>query len=319
MHVYLFREGAGDCSSCVGVMLELARGVAQWADGFKSGVLFLFNTGEEEGLDGAHSFMTQHAFLNPMLNFTQHHWRNSVRFAIDLEAMGISGKSTLFQGTDDWALESFAAVAKYPSAQIALQDVFRSGAIKSATDFQIYHEVAGLPGLDFAYTDTTSVYHTKHHWRNSVRFAIDLEAMGISGKSTLFQGTDDWALESFAADVFRSGAIKSATDFQIYHEVAGLPGLDFAYTDTTSVYHTKSNPKYLDLDILLSSAQNDKMKLLEPGSLQHIGDNMLAFLLHAAASPKFLKDAQQRKQENTEQNKAVFFDILVFQRTFIFV
>ncbi|KAK3142049.1 hypothetical protein QOZ80_4BG0341540 [Eleusine coracana subsp. coracana] len=197
-------EGAGDCSSCVGVMLELARGVAQWAHGFKGGVLFLFNTGEEEGLDGAHSFMTQH------------HWRNSVRFAIDLEAMGISGRSTLFQGTDHWALESFAAVAKYPSAQIASQDVFCSGAIKSATDFQIYHEVAGLPGLDFAYTDTTSVYHTK----------------------------------------------------------------------------------------------NDKMKLLKPGSLQHIGDNMLAFLLHAAASPKFLKDAQQRKQENTEQNKAVFFDIL---------
>ncbi|CAN6276315.1 unnamed protein product [Urochloa humidicola] len=197
-------EGAGDCSSCVGVMLELARGVAQRAHGFKSGVLFLFNTGEEEGLDGAHSFITQH------------HWRNSVRFAIDLEAMGISGKSTLFQGTDHWALESFAAVAKYPSAQIASQDVFRSGAIKSATDFQIYQEVAGLPGLDFAYTDTTSVYHTK----------------------------------------------------------------------------------------------NDKMKLLKPGSLQHNGENMLAFLLHSAASQSFLKNAQEQKKENTEKNKAVFFDIL---------
>ncbi|XP_066369448.1 uncharacterized protein [Miscanthus floridulus] len=197
-------EGAGDCSSCVGVMLELARGVAQWAHGFKSGILFLFNTGEEEGLDGAHSFITQH------------HWRNSVSFAVDLEAMGISGKSTLFQGTDHWALESFAAVAKYPSAQIASQDVFRSGAIKSATDFQIYEEVGRLPGLDFAYTDKTSVYHTK----------------------------------------------------------------------------------------------NDKMTLLKPGSLQHIGDNMLAFLLHSAASPKFLKDAQQRKQGNTEQDKAVYFDIL---------
>ncbi|KAL6652369.1 hypothetical protein ACP70R_011294 [Stipagrostis hirtigluma subsp. patula] len=197
-------EGAGDCSSCVGVMLELARGVAQWAHGFKGGVLFLFNTGEEEGLDGAHSFITQHP------------WRSSVRFVVDLEAMGISGKSTLFQGTDHWALESFAAVAKHPSAQIASQDVFRSGAIKSATDFQIYQEVAGLPGLDFAYTDTTSVYHTK----------------------------------------------------------------------------------------------NDKMKLLKPGSLQHIGDNMLAFLLYAGASPKFFMDARQAKQENAEQHKAVYFDIL---------
>lgn len=54
-----FREGAGDCSSCVSVMLELARGVSQWAHGFKSAVMFLFNTGEEEGLNGAYSFMTQ--------------------------------------------------------------------------------------------------------------------------------------------------------------------------------------------------------------------------------------------------------------------
>ena len=54
-----FREGAGDCSSCVAVMLELARGVSQWAHGFKHGVIFLFNTGEEEGLTGAHSFITQ--------------------------------------------------------------------------------------------------------------------------------------------------------------------------------------------------------------------------------------------------------------------
>lgn len=41
------------------------------------------------------------------------------------------------------------------------QDLFSSGAIKSATDFQVYKEVAGLSGLDFAYTDNTAVYHTK--------------------------------------------------------------------------------------------------------------------------------------------------------------
>jgi Zn-dependent M28 family amino/carboxypeptidase len=40
-------------------MLELARGVSQWAHGLKKGVIFLFNTGEEEGLNGAHSFITQ--------------------------------------------------------------------------------------------------------------------------------------------------------------------------------------------------------------------------------------------------------------------
>lgn len=54
-----FREGAGDCTSCIAVMMELARAVSQWAHGFKNALVFLFNTGEEEGLNGAHSFITQ--------------------------------------------------------------------------------------------------------------------------------------------------------------------------------------------------------------------------------------------------------------------
>lgn len=197
-------EGAGDCSSCVGVMLELARGISQWAHGFKNGVIFLFNTGEEEGLDGAHSFITQHP------------WNNTIRFMVDLEAMGIGGKSGIFQSTSDpWAIETFAMVAKYPSGQIVAQDLFNSGAIKSATDFQVYKEVAGLPGLDFAYVDHSAVYHTK----------------------------------------------------------------------------------------------NDKLKLLKPGSLQHLGENMLAFLLEASMSAHLDKESQH-EPEASDQVQAIFFDVL---------
>ncbi|KAL0340734.1 UNVERIFIED_CONTAM: Vacuolar membrane protease [Sesamum radiatum] len=200
-----FREGAGDCSSCVAVMLELARGVSQWAHGFKNAVIFLFNTGEEEGLNGAHSFITQHP------------WSDTVRIAIDLEAMGIGGKSGIFQaGPHPWAIENFALVAKYPSAQIVAQDIFLSGAIKSATDFQVYKELAGLSGLDFAYADNTAVYHTK----------------------------------------------------------------------------------------------NDKLKLLKPGSLQHLGENMLAFLLHAAASSSLPKGKATESDIESSQEKAIYFDVL---------
>ncbi|CAI9754547.1 unnamed protein product [Fraxinus pennsylvanica] len=193
-------EGAGDCSSCVAVMLELARGISQWAHGFKNAVIFLFNTGEEEGLNGAHSFITQHP------------WSDTIQMAIDLEAMGIGGKSSIFQaGPHPWAIENYALVAKYPTAQIIAEDIFSSGAIKSATDFQVYEELAGLSGLDFAYMDNTAVYHTK----------------------------------------------------------------------------------------------NDRLKLLKPGSLQHLGENMLAFLLHAAASSNLPKG----KGEST-QEKSIYFDIL---------
>nr|GMD30216.1 endoplasmic reticulum metallopeptidase 1 isoform X1 [Ipomoea batatas] len=198
-------EGAGDCSSCVAVMLELARGICHWAHGFKNSVIFLFNTGEEEGLNGAHSFVTQHP------------WSDIVRVAIDLEAMGIGGKSGIFQaGPDPWAIENYAQVAKYPSAQIVAQDLFTSGVIKSATDFQVYRELGGLSGLDFAYTENTAIYHTK----------------------------------------------------------------------------------------------NDKLSLLKPGSLQHLGENMLAFLLRAAASTNLPGGNATESEGKSSQDTAIYFDFL---------
>ncbi|PWA40849.1 zn-dependent exopeptidase [Artemisia annua] len=111
-----------------------------------------------------------------------HPWRSTIRMALDLEAMGIGGASAIFQaGPHPWAIENFALVAKYPSGRIlaqyairylnsrflssifvfVLHDLFTSGAIKSATDFQVYKEVAGLSGLHFAYADNTAVYYTK--------------------------------------------------------------------------------------------------------------------------------------------------------------
>ncbi|KAK9699344.1 hypothetical protein RND81_08G168500 [Saponaria officinalis] len=186
-------------------MLELARGVSHWAHSFKSSVIFLFNIGEEDGLNGAHSFITQHP------------WSETVRIAIDLEAMGIGGKSSIFQtGAHPWAMEKFAAAAKYPSGNVVAQDLFSSGLIKSATDFQIYKDVAGLSGLDFAYSDNTAVYHTK----------------------------------------------------------------------------------------------NDKVELLKPGSLQHLGENMLAFLLDAASSPDLANGKTHEGVDHTGHDSAIYFDIL---------
>ncbi|MBA0635733.1 hypothetical protein Godav_025629 [Gossypium davidsonii] len=198
-------EGAGDCSSCVSVMLELARGISQWAHGFKNAVIFLFNTGEEEGLSGAHSFITQHP------------WSTTIRMAIDLEAMGIGGKSAIFQaGPHPLAVETFASVAKYPSGNIIFQDIFSSGVINSATDFQVYREVAGLSGLDFVYADHGAVYHTK----------------------------------------------------------------------------------------------NDKLKLLKSGSLQHLGENMLAFLLQIATSSHLSKANATVDDIQSSHDTAVYYDIL---------
>ena len=52
--------------------------------------------------------------------------------------------------------------------------------------------------------------------------------------------------------------------------------------------------------------QNDKLKLLKSGSLQHLGENMLAFLLQVAAKGK-AKEAD----EKSGYDNAIYFDILV--------
>lgn len=197
--------GAGDCSSNIAVMLELVRAISHWGHGFKHSIIFLFNTGEEEGLDGAHGFITQHP------------WRSTIRAFIDLEAIGIGGKSTLFQGgPEKWMVEAYARAAVYPSAQISAQDVFLSGFVKSATDFQVYKEVANLSGLDFAYMQNGAVYHTR----------------------------------------------------------------------------------------------NDKIQLLTPGSLQHLGDNMLALLREVAVSNELPSIGTIKGEETEGKMEMVYFDIL---------
>lgn len=57
--------------------------------------------------------------------------------------------------------------------------------------------------------------------------------------------------------------------------------------------------------------QNDKFELLKPGSLQHLGENMLAFLLRAAASSKLPTNNVMEEGQNSDQDNAVYFDILV--------
>ncbi|MBA0842946.1 hypothetical protein Goarm_000178, partial [Gossypium armourianum] len=156
--------------------------------------------------------------------------------------------------------------------------------------------------------------------------AIDLEAMGIGGKSAIFQaGPHPLAVETFASvakypsgniifqDIFSSGVINSATDFQVYREVAGLSGLDFVYADHGAVYHTKTSGR-LAREALsrckLREQDNDKLKLLKSGSLQHLGENMLAFLLQIATSSHLSKANATVDDIQSSHDTAVYYDIL---------
>ena len=70
----------GDRSFSVVVMLKLSQEFSYWAHGFKHAIIFLFKTSQEKGLDGKHSFITQHM------------WNSSIQVVIDLEAMSVGDR-----------------------------------------------------------------------------------------------------------------------------------------------------------------------------------------------------------------------------------
>lgn len=59
--------------------------------------------------------------------------------------------------------------------------------------------------------------------------------------------------------------------------------------------------------------QNDKLELLKPGSLQHLGDNMLAFLVETALSANLSSSSDVAGKD---RDAHMYFDILVTKSTF---
>jgi hypothetical protein len=114
-------------------------------------------------------------------------------------------------------------------------------------------------------------FMTEHPWAADVGVVVNLEANGTHGQSVLFQTTGDnaWLIEAFAnyaprpvaSSVFDAiyAFLPFNTDLSVYRE-AGLPGLNFAFIEEHPHYHTP-----------LDNAAN-----LDPGSVQHHGDNALA-------------------------------------------
>jgi len=123
-------------------------------------------------------------------------------------------------------------------------------------------EEAGLLGAE--------AFFAEHPWAKHVGVAVNLEGRGSSGPVLL---TRVGPMSGNALDVFRAVAphpfaasaaeevmkrMPNDTDLSVA-SAAGIPGLDFAFIGTASDYHTP-------LDTIAN---------LEPGSLQHHGDNVL--------------------------------------------
>ncbi len=112
----------------------------------KKGIVALLNNGEEDFLNGAAAF-SQH----PMSRFTH--------TFLNLEGAGAGGRATLFRSTD-LEVTRFYKKSKYPFGSVVSADAFRRGLVRSQTDYIIFNGILGLRGLDVAFMDPRSRYHT---------------------------------------------------------------------------------------------------------------------------------------------------------------
>ena len=136
------------------------------------GVVALLNNGEEDFLNGARVFSQ-----NPMAHFPT--------TFLNLEGAGAGGRATLFRSTDTEVTRSYQN-AKYPFGTVVSSDAFKRGFIRSETDYSFFNGFLGMRGLDVAFFEPRSRYHsdqddTKHASRASLHHMMSAAFATMKG------------------------------------------------------------------------------------------------------------------------------------------
>ena len=139
--------GASDDGSAVAAMLETARALKA-SPPLMNDVIFLFTDGEETGLLGAKAFVEEHPRAK------------DVGLVLNFEARGNSGPAIMFETSpqNGWLIGEFAKAVPYPVANSLSYEIYKR--MPNDTDLTVFKK-AGLPGLNFAYIDGLSHYHTQ--------------------------------------------------------------------------------------------------------------------------------------------------------------
>jgi len=138
--------GASDDVSGVAAILEVAR-ILKAGPPPRHGVLLLLDDGEELGLLGARAFIEQ----SPAAD--------EVAAVVNLEARGSSGPSLMFEtsGSDAWLVSRYAAGAPRPFTSSLFSAIY--DLMPNDTDLTVFKQ-RNVPGLNFAFIDGPSHYHT---------------------------------------------------------------------------------------------------------------------------------------------------------------
>lgn len=110
------------------------------------GIVLLFNDAEEDGLLGANAFAH-----SPVVQFCH--------TFVNLEGAGAGGRAVLFRTTDLQAAKAYST-SPHPFGSVIAANAFERGYIRSGTDYEVFYENFGMRGLDIAFYNPRSRYHT---------------------------------------------------------------------------------------------------------------------------------------------------------------
>jgi hypothetical protein len=146
--------GANDDGVAVATLLETARALTAGPQ-LRNDVLFLFTDGEETGLLGARAFVAEHA------------WAKEVEIALNFEARGNGGPSVMFETSpqNGALIRALAKATSHPLANSLSYEIYKR--LPNSSDFTVFKE-AGWPGMNFAYINGLTHYHTQLDSRENV-------------------------------------------------------------------------------------------------------------------------------------------------------
>ncbi len=139
--------GASDDGAGVVTLLETLRALKTGAP-LKNDVIFLFTDGEELGLLGARAFVAEHP------------WMRDVGLVLNFEARGAGGPSLMFETSEGngTLISELERSAPHVVASSLMYAVYKR--LPNDTDMTVF-KGAGVAGLNFAYADCLTSYHTQ--------------------------------------------------------------------------------------------------------------------------------------------------------------
>ncbi|HEY0078082.1 MAG TPA: M20/M25/M40 family metallo-hydrolase [Pyrinomonadaceae bacterium] len=187
--------GASDDGSGVATLLETLRALKSAAP-LRNDVIFLFTDGEEMGLLGAQAFVAEHPSAR------------DVGLVLNFEARGSSGPAYMYETStgNRRLIQEFAEAAPRPVTNSLLYEVYKL--LPNDTDLSVFKR-AGLKGLNFAYIDQSTNYHTR----------LD-DARTIDQRSLQHQGSYALALARHFGNLDLA-AVSGSGDDAVYFDLFG--------------------------------------------------------------------------------------------------